>query len=376
MQSVPPEFVVLSLALSGNPRAQVCTIGNVLGQTEAPLVVHFSFTSGVRIAAEAAKALIDSERGHLNPNRVRVGRLAPGILLAHLSNFDHALEVTHTNSETRFVWLSSNTILVRPGLEAWVLRHPISFCVHSTCADWPCTNEELLSGSCPSRIEQRLGWPVDETRSTPLSTRIHTLAANKDDALVRDDPWLSHFVTYLNTHENGLLDAGPVGLLTHEGSWYPRHLLQAFRQDLAGTPFQQTMHRYNKTGPRCPCCDLYGVNNSNSLYSTKGSCTFEELLLPTYVWQKYTDLIAHAAPSLAMRVWQRPQSSRLLIRAMDATAKAIFLSNAVPHVFAIKIPHRHSPDIVAMFNETLTTFAPHDECLHSHAGSVTRPAWH
>jgi hypothetical protein len=375
MQPGMPEFVVLSLALSGNPKAQMCTIVNVLGHTEAQLVVHHSFTTGARIATDVAKTLFDSGRGHLNPHRVRVGRLAPGILLAHLSNFDYALKVIPTNSETRFVWLSSNTVIVRPGLEAWVLRHPLSFCVHSTCSDWTCTNEELLRGSCKSRIEERLAWPAEETRSTPLSTRIRTLAATQDDALVRNDTWLSHFVRYLNTHEDGFLNARPVGLLTHEGSWYPRHLLQEFRRALAGTPFEQTMLRYNTTGPRCPCCDLYGVGG-NSLYSTKGACSFEELLLPTYVWQYHRDLLAHAAPALAMRIWQRPQTSRLLVRAMDATAKALFSGNALPHVFAVKIPHRHSPDIVAMFNETLTTFAPHDECLHSYAGSTTWPAWH
>ena len=64
------------------------------------------------------------------------------------------------------------------------------------------------------------------------------------------------------------------------------------------------------------------------------------------------------------------------MRAMDATAKAIFLGNFLPHIFAIKVPHRHSPDIVALFNETLAVFAPRDECLRSHAASVTALGWH
>ena len=79
-----PEAVVLSLALYGTLKAQMCTLSNVLKQTVAPLVVHYSFTSGPRIAPEAVALLLGSGRGHLNPQRNRVSRLAPGILLAHL----------------------------------------------------------------------------------------------------------------------------------------------------------------------------------------------------------------------------------------------------------------------------------------------------
>jgi len=379
MQSGSPETVVLSLALYGNPKAQLCTLKNVLGQTEAPLVVHYSFVNGHRIATEAVEVLWDSGRGHLNPQRNRVGRLAPGILLAHLSNFDHAVKVLPTDSATRFVWLASNMVLVRPGLEAWVVRHPLSFCVHSTCSDWTCTNDELLRGQCPRRIAERLAWPERDGQTTPLSIRMRTLAETGNDTLVRADPWVSHYVSYLDAypdaHPDALFASQPVGFTTHEGSWYPRHVLQEFRKALAGTPFENAMLHYNQTAPRCPCCELYGVNGS-SLYSTRGSCEFDELLLPTFVWQYHRDLLARASPALTMRAWQRPQTSRPLMSAMDATAKKIFSSRFLPHIFSIKVPHRHSPDIVAMFNETLAAFAPHDECLHSHAGSVVAPGWY
>lgn len=375
MPSSPPETVVLSLALYGNPNAQLCTLKNVLGQTEAPLVVHYSFVNGHRIATEAVEALIESGRGHLNPQRNRVGRLGPGILLAHLSNFAHAVEVLPTDSATRFVWLASNMVLVRPGLEAWVARHPLSFCVHSTCSDWTCTPDELLRDQCTRRIEERLAWPESNGHSTPLSDRMRTLAATKNDTLVRTDPWVRHFVNHLDAHPDALFASRPVGFTTHEGSWYPRHVLQQFIKTLAGTAFEKAMLRYNQSAPRCPCCELYGVNGS-SFYSTMGTCGFEELLLPTFVWQQHRALLASASPALTMRVWQRPQTSRPLMRAMDATAKAIFSSNFLPHIFAIKVPHRHSPDIVALFNETLAVFAPHDECLHSHASSVAALGWH
>ena len=129
------QSVVLSLALYGNREAQLCTLGNVLGQTVAPLVVHYSFIGGRRIAAEARALLLGSGRGYVNPQRNRVSRLAPGILLAHLSNFEHAVKVLDTTAETLFVWIASNMVILRPGLEEWVSRHSLSFCVHSTCSD-------------------------------------------------------------------------------------------------------------------------------------------------------------------------------------------------------------------------------------------------
>ena len=368
--------VVLSLALYGDSKAQLCTLSNVLGQTEAPLIVHFSFNAGPRIDPAARALLLESGRGHLNPQRNRVSRLAPGILLSHLSNFEHALRVLRTDDATRFVWLASNMVLVRPGLEAWVVRHPLSFCVHSTCSDWPCTADEMLSGSCTSRVAERLAWPEADWQSTALSSRIRTLAATRDDAIVRADPWVSHFVDHLDAHPDGLFESRPAGFTTHEGSWYPRHVLQEFRRALVGTTFETAMLRYNKSAPRCPCCVLYGVNGS-SFYSTKGSCEFDELLLPTFVWQRHRDLLAHASPALAMRAWQRPQITKRLVRAMDATATTVFANqHRFPQAFAIKVPHRHAPDIVAMFNGTFALLAPHDECLHAHAGSSTTPGWY
>ena len=52
--------MVLSLALYGDRQAQLCTLTNVLGKTVAPLVVHFSFVGGQRMAAEARAVLLGS----------------------------------------------------------------------------------------------------------------------------------------------------------------------------------------------------------------------------------------------------------------------------------------------------------------------------
>jgi hypothetical protein len=371
-QTVP---VVLSLALYGNRDAQLCTLANVLGQTVAPLVVHNSFIGGHRMAAEARALLLGSERGHINPQRNRVSRLAPGILLAHLSNFEHAIEVLTTAAETRFVLLASNMVIVRRGLEEWVARHSLSFCVHSVCNDWPCTIEDLLRGVCAHRLEESLAWPDDEAGSTRLSNRVRALGETQDDTLVRSDPWVSHFVNHLSEHPDRLYASRPAGLTTHEGSWYPRRVLQAFRQALSGTPFEETMLRYNASAQSCPCCKLYGVNGS-SLYSTKGSCEFDELLLPTFVWQRHRELLARAAPPLAMRAWQQRQVAGTLMRAMDAAATTVFSSRRFPQAFALKVPHRHSPDVVAMFNATFAALAPDDACHRKYAGSSIAPGWY
>ena len=152
--------VVLSLALYGNRQAQLCTLTNVLGQTVAPLVVHFSFVGRLHMSEDARAVLNRSCRGYENPQRNRASRLAPGILLTHLSNVDHGVKVLTTAADTRFVFLASNMVILRPGLEEWVSRHSLSFCVHSICTDWPCTAEELLDGVCARRLEARLAWPA------------------------------------------------------------------------------------------------------------------------------------------------------------------------------------------------------------------------
>lgn len=210
---------------------------------------------------------------------------------------------------------------------------------------------------------------------------MRTLAKTQNDTLVRTDPWLSLFVNYLSEKPSRLFATRPANLMTHEGSWYPRRILQAFRQTLSGTPFEATMLHYNTTNPRdlqCPCCDLYGVKGPPRLtmYSTQGSCEFDELLLPTFVWQHHKELIARAAPPLAMRAWQPRVTSGALQRAMDATATAVFSSSSFPQAFAIKVPHRHSPDIVAMFNATFATVAPDDACRRMYVGSSITPENH
>jgi len=159
------------VVLYGDRQAQLCTLTNVLGKTVAPLVVHFSFVGGQRMAAEARAVLLGSCRGHENPQPNRVSRLAPGILLAHLSNFEHGVKVLTTAVDTRFVFLASNMVILRPGLEEWVSRHSLSFCVHSICTDWPCTAEELLGGVCARRLEERQAWPAwpDVPRGKPTT---------------------------------------------------------------------------------------------------------------------------------------------------------------------------------------------------------------
>ena len=79
----------------------------------------------------------------LNPHRIRVPhKNSPGVLAAHLSNFAVCEEAGHPcdprtdgSAHVQFVLMSTNTALFRPGLEEWVTRHSLSFCVSDTCAD-------------------------------------------------------------------------------------------------------------------------------------------------------------------------------------------------------------------------------------------------
>ena len=133
------------------------------------------------------------------------------------------------------------------------------------------------------------------------------------------------------------------------------------------------MKIYDKERPRslpCPCCALYGLPNGGTQYSTNGSCAFEELLLPTYVWQRWPELLQRAAPPLALRVWQlhaldirggrldsrgssRAGDASSLHRGLDAAASAVFANHAAhPHIFAIKVPHRRAAEVAAAFSNT------------------------
>lgn len=372
-----PHRVVLSLALNGNEQDQRCTVTNILGQTHAPLVVHFSFVGGGSLTASTRAALQASGRGHENPRRLRAGRLAPGILHAHLSNVEHAVRVLLTTADTRFVFLASNMLIGRPGLEEWVAHHPLAFCVHNDCTDVPCTEADVLRRDCASRLAAELSWPAARNETTALSRAMRSLAAARNDARVRTDPWVSRFVGLLGSgRANGNATgwrAAPANMMPHEGSWYPRRVLDGFRRALAGTPFETAMQIYDKERPRslpCPCCALYGLPHGGSQYSTNGSCAFEELLLPTYVWQRWPELLPRAAPPLALRVWQihaldvrggrldgrggsRAGNASSLYRGLDAAASAVLANRAAhPHVFAIKVPHRRAAEIAAAFRST------------------------
>lgn len=83
-----------------------------------------------------------SSRLHVNPRQLEMRKGTPAVLAAHLSNLaycentvGHACKAD-AKGQTRFVLMAGNAVLFRPGLEAWVGRHTLSFCTFSgECTD-------------------------------------------------------------------------------------------------------------------------------------------------------------------------------------------------------------------------------------------------
>ncbi|KAL1511142.1 hypothetical protein AB1Y20_005961 [Prymnesium parvum] len=127
--------VVLSFLLNGN----AVSMQTVLTQTcrylrpSTPVVVHINSKSPVRDLAEWTSHVHRLSRPNgsapilPNPTRLRVLRQRGTVLLAHLLNF--RLAAARLPPFSRFALLASNVVLFRPGVEAWVARHELSFAV-------------------------------------------------------------------------------------------------------------------------------------------------------------------------------------------------------------------------------------------------------
>jgi len=181
----------------------------------------------------------------------------------------------------------------------------------------------------------------------PLSWKgNHGSSSTRRDARLRNDssvtaiPFVSHFVQLLRERRTGsdVWQSTPINFHPHEGAFYPAWLLRDFtNRALNGTSFAAAFAA-QQAGSSCPCCRMYGVSHFWTAY---GSCAFEELLLPTFVWQHHPRLIARAAPPLVLRVWAN-------LNNMKANDDNLFAQlgchlQAAPgglgHFFGVKVPH-------------------------------------
>ena len=352
------EPVVLSYALYGNAKSQECMLNNALQFTVAPLVVHLSYGTdrGFR------KTLLRHHRVLLNNHSLHVQRLTPGVLSAHLSNLDACEAAGICDDASHLVLCAGNQMWIRPGIEAWVRERSVSFCSDKNCADLPC-EDGLTSGRCLARARS-LSWPVDDAApATQLATSMRAVTSSGNDSAIAADPWIGMFVKRMRARapEDSWRSA-PLAFDTHEGSFYPVKLLREFRsRALAGSDFKRAMDGFQSKHSRCPCCELYGVDATKvcqgtrgDCYATGGSCAFEELLLPTYLWQRHPRLLQRASPPAVLRIWA--QKSFAMTRtgaAVVGGASSAKVQDAIrelvgalrgdaatwPHIFALKIPH-------------------------------------
>lgn len=83
----------------------------------------------------------------------------------------------------------------------------------------------------------------------------------------------------------GLFERKPLAHTIHEGSWYPATVLRAAMAAFAGGPLSVLNLTSSQWG--CP---------------HRGFCALEEHALPTFAWQRYPRLVAHARPPVVARV--------------------------------------------------------------------------
>jgi hypothetical protein len=187
---------------------------------------------------------------------------------------------------------------------------------------------------------ERIAWAEDPP--SPLFARTQKMAASKNDSLTTWplNVWAPHFTKLLrsgraNVGGSSIWRSFPINQMPHEGSFYPVHIMRAFVDCAIGrSVFRKGLHANDKPGD-CECCRMYaeaGVTNSSapakypakgktlgkeaslSILGSKakstyrepdadGSCGFVELLLPTFVWQHFSHLVASSSPPLVLRFW-------------------------------------------------------------------------
>jgi hypothetical protein len=108
--------------------------------------------------------------------------------------------------------------------------------------------------------------------------------------------------------------------------------------------------------PRLGCCCARGAAPYNELALARtsvsmsaGACALEELLLPTYVWQRHAEMLPRATPPLALRLWNMGSASAVPLPRIAAAVQAASadatpehaggMGSGLAHVFAMKVPH-------------------------------------
>ena len=346
-----PAGVVLSYALTRNGREKI--LANAIEHTgHAAIIVHTSYGFDVS-RYKGIQAKYPSRSLHFNPQQLKIEhKNAPGVLAAHLSNFamceQRELPCHPSQPEAddvKFVLMASNSALFRPGLEEWVSRHSMSFCIGNECSDLEHKGvgySWTMEGWRPLLAQH--AW--SQQPPSELYLRQRALAASGNDSVVASDGWVAGWVALMrsgkaahSTKHPRMWRAAPINLSPHEGAFYPVHVLRAFvHRALPGSAFEESLQHSSRAGgaggrQQCPCCSMYEaarLQPAVSFYKDGklrelGNCGMVETLLPTFVWQHYPSLIATSSPPIVMRVWAelRTAANRTLAARNDAHATRV-----------------------------------------------------
>lgn len=242
-----------------------------------------------------------SVRAHLllNPESRRVAKNGPGILGVHLSNLELLLHSEiHPDDDDKFVLVASNQQFFRPCREH-VLQHSLSFSLGQTVDVWK------------SKKDTHEGLPFPSPKWRALMARL----PRQDDAFIQNNLWFKNWVAWMHSDARPAgWDRSPLTYMPHEGTFYPLHVVRAFSALLAGSALD--VHR--------PC-------------PFSGACFYEETLLPTFVWQRYPQLLNGSnGPPIVLRVWSKYNVSITL-------TKFNLHSPHLRYICAVKAPGQTRP---------------------------------
>jgi hypothetical protein len=275
-----PPAVYASLALRGSADLIIHQVRAALRFLGADaVVVHVSKGSYL------PPRLHEHERVLINPHQYQVEAATPSILGVHISNtFVLMSSQEGLDDYDKLVILSANSFLFRP-CSLHLRSATISFMLgEATDITFDLANGVLTRQpmAYPHSEEWRaMGRKVAAGNDSFLRSRsafrmFRNYMAGQKRALIEKDHWPTPAEGPEHTNKmNGMEDAwraGPLTHMPHEGSFYPLWLLKRFIAFIS-----------TSTSVFSPAAM---VNGSECAFTKWFGCMYEELLLPTYVWQK------------------------------------------------------------------------------------------
>jgi len=259
------------------------------------------------------KDIFKNNRLIFNPNSIIVEKHTASILKAHLLNF---LFVAHMMyKQDKFVFMSTNQVIFKPGIEEWVSKFSMSFCKGQNCTDlYPYESPKVFF---PSFILEKLS--IRESMST----------------------WYIRYEEALCKKKIKHLDCLYSNFFPHEGSFYPKYVLSDFTQKIYvdNQGIFSSSHCSSLYPPMPTKMSLRGFRRSSVLLA--GECSMEELLLPTFVFQYYSSLIPFSTVPIVLRLWTTLNLNFAVnknwIRNISTSSHTYFALKVPRHEF----PHTH-----------------------------------